>query len=295
MLRKYPDTIESFTEFFESAIEIMNEDSKGLSSLVWILGEFGENIEYSPYIIEDLIDNYTESDNNDLINSILLASCKLFFKSPGEMQEILAKVFNFIFSNFIDIDLKDRASYYYNLMKTDLEEAEYIICGERAKVEEFSDNGNNFLAKIFKEFNSLSVIYNKPEEKFIKKYISEEDLKKEIESLQENNGESVENQENIQDEPSVQEPIFEILNYEKGSFSGKAILSDDEFEELWQNYLKSEKKEFINIPEEIDVKEFSNYLASENVFVKNHSQDNQILSMYLYSQDVSIFYKNNLS
>lgn len=261
-------------------------------------------MEYAPYVIENLLDNYVESDSSLLINAILLASCKLFFKSPGEMQEILAKVFDFIFKNFNDVDLKDRAYFFYNLLNKDIEEAEYIICGERAKVDEFSDNINIQIVKIFKEFNSLSVLYGIPEEKFIKKYVNDEDMKKENldndlvnnnednKKTEINENENIEHTNNIADENNnnlIEQDQYETVNYTKDNFSGIAILNENEYESLWNGYDKNNIKEYSNIPEEIDVDEFSKYLSSENVFVRSYSENNNVLTMLLYSQDVSTY------
>lgn len=275
----------------ENAATTIQGDSVGLAALVWILGEFGESLNYAPYLIEDMIENYIESDSNELINALLLASCKLFFKSPGEMQDILGNLFQFIFTNFNDVDLKDRASYYYQLMQADIEEAEFVICGEKAKVEDFSDNSNTQLAQIYREFNSLSVLYNKPEEKFIKKYIEEEDIKKEKEVKEEQIKESSDN--HTEEVEVVKEPQFEIFTYEKSRLSGKAILKSDEYDEIWSNYNLTTSKEFSNIPAEIDVVEFSKYLSGENIFTRSYKEEGKTLEMFLYSLDV-IFIFNKI-
>lgn len=286
MLRKFPETISQFINSLENAATTIQGDSVGLAALVWILGEFGESLSYAPYLIEDMIENYTESESNELINALLLASCKLFFKTPGEMQEILGNLFQFIFNNFSDVDLKDRAAYYYQLMQADVEEAEFVICGEKAKVDDFSDNSNTQLAQIYKEFNTLSVLYNKPEEKFIKKYIEEDELKKEKEIKEEANPEVQHNQ--VEETPVIKEPKYEIITYNKSKLSGKAILKSEEFDELWSNYSLTLSKEFSNIPAEIDVVEFSKYLAGENIFTRSYKEEGKTLEMFLYSFDVSL-------
>jgi len=44
----------------------------------------------------------------------MLSSLKLFFKRPPEMQKQLAKIFTLILENEReDVDLKDRAAFYY--------------------------------------------------------------------------------------------------------------------------------------------------------------------------------------
>ena len=58
LLRKYPDSIDQFIVFIEPCIQVINTDDTGLSSIIWIIGEFGDKIENAPYIIENIIDNY---------------------------------------------------------------------------------------------------------------------------------------------------------------------------------------------------------------------------------------------
>lgn len=69
-----------------------------------------------------------------------------------------------------DVDLKDRVVFYYNLLKNDLSLAQKIIAEE--EVDEINNNAfdpqKEMFTKISTEFNSLSVIYRKPQEKFLK-------------------------------------------------------------------------------------------------------------------------------
>ena len=307
-MRKYPDIIDSFINLLEPSIQVISNNSKGLSSLVWILGEFGEKLPSSPYILESLLDNYSETESNELINSILLTACKLFFKTPGEMQEILGKVFDFIFTSFNDIDLKDRASYFYNLLKSNIEEAEYIICGERVTVDKFVSSQDELSDKIFLEFNSLSVLYNKPEEKFIKKYIEDDENKEDEDNKEENEVDETNNSknkkrnenrkeeddnsnkfnnENKSDYNEAEDLFSNIPIYSMSNLSGKAILKEQEFEEYYKNYHNELTKEHSPIPEEVEPEGFAEYLEENNIFVKAYKEENKCLKMYLYSLDVS--------
>ena len=167
LIRKYPALINEFMHLIESSIQILSNDPRGLSALVFIIGEFGQKIENSPYILEYL--SGLEIHSSEFAYSLLLAGCKLFFKSPGEMQPILGKIFELILKNYKDVDLRDRTYYYYNLMKKDINLAEYIICGQPNVVDYYySEFDDEYIDQIFQEFNSLSIIYRKPEEKFIK-------------------------------------------------------------------------------------------------------------------------------
>jgi hypothetical protein len=103
------------------------------------------------------------------IKKLLLSSTKLFFKTPGEMQPILGRLYEFILKNFHDVDLRDRTYFFYNLMQKDISLAENIICGEKATLDNiYHEMEGEFLERIYSQFNTLSVIYQKPEEKFVK-------------------------------------------------------------------------------------------------------------------------------
>jgi AP-4 complex subunit beta-1 len=170
LLRKYPAIIEEFVRYLEPSIMVIENDQKGLSALIWILGEFGDKVENSPYIMENLLDCFSiDIQSSQIIYALLLAGCKLFFKSPGEMQIILGKIFEMILKNYHDVDLRDRTYYYYNLMQKDIGLAEFIICGDSSAVDYlYTDMDDEYLDQIFSQLNSLSVVYRKPEEKFIK-------------------------------------------------------------------------------------------------------------------------------
>ena len=116
--RKYPAVIEEFVSSFDSAIININNDARGLSALIWILGEFGSKINNASYILDYL--SKLEIQSNQFAYSILLCGCKLFFKYPGEMQPILGRIFESILKNYQDVDLRDRVYYYYNLLKKDI-------------------------------------------------------------------------------------------------------------------------------------------------------------------------------
>jgi hypothetical protein len=54
-------------------------------------------------------------------------------------------------------------------MQKDVNLAEQIICGEKAILDNiYNEMTGDYLEKIYSQFNSLSIIYQKPEEKFIK-------------------------------------------------------------------------------------------------------------------------------
>lgn len=68
-----------------------------------------------------------------------------------------------------DTDLKSRATFYYRLLKTDVTLAEKVANGEHEKIIEFfEDRNDETKERLFLEFNSLSVVYQKPTDRYLK-------------------------------------------------------------------------------------------------------------------------------
>lgn len=92
-------------------------------------------------------------------------SVKSFIKKPGEMQKILGRFIRHIISNDSeDIDLKERAAYYYQALRNNIRELTSIL---QINVENEQDNVH---FKEGLEFNTLSIIFKKLPNKFIKSY-----------------------------------------------------------------------------------------------------------------------------
>lgn len=100
-----------------------------------------------------------------LLNSI----CKLFFVRAPEVHKILAAFMEQLIKNATDADLRQRAVFYYRLLKHDIEAARKVIVGEGEAIELFfEDQNDDMKERLFLEFNTLSVVYQKPAEKFLK-------------------------------------------------------------------------------------------------------------------------------
>jgi len=294
LIRKYPALINEFMHLIESSIQILSNDPRGLSALVFIIGEFGQKIENSPYILEYL--SGLEIHSSEFAYSLLLAGCKLFFKSPGEMQPILGKIFELILKNYKDVDLRDRTYYYYNLMKKDINLAEYIICGQPNVVDYYySEFDDEYIDQIFAEFNSLSIIYRKPEEKFIKytpdDLNEEEDDKADDEDQMEdkplpnsNNG-SNNNQNQNQNQNNV--VVQQIPSINENSLKPDYTIDENTYQNLWGQYQTYVHQTNKMIADEVEVPEYVDYLKSKNIFTKAYGTNNGVSTLFLFSCEKS--------
>ncbi len=147
------------------------EDPSAKAVLVWILGEFGENVVEAPYLLESIIDNYAEEQSVAIKLNVLTAAMKLFFKRPPEMQAMLGRLFGVAINETGNQDLHDRSLMYYRLLTTDIAVAKSLF----AAGGQFGVANGNFAemndlekrAKLFAEFNSLAVVYGMPSVQFI--------------------------------------------------------------------------------------------------------------------------------
>lgn len=147
------------------------EDPEAKAVVVWILGEFGENVVEAPYLLENVVDAYGEEQSLSIKLNVLTASMKLFFKRPPEMQAMLGRLFVAAINDTSNQDLHDRALLYYRLLTADITVAKSLfVSGAVCSIEKGNFAEKNDLeqrSKLFAEFNTLSIIYGMQSNQFI--------------------------------------------------------------------------------------------------------------------------------
>ena len=169
IFRRYPNT-------FEGAMAIINEnlrtldDSEAKAALIWIIGEYSDRIEGAENQLIKFIDNLKEEPYVIQIN-ILDSATKTFLKCQSEESyNILNQVFDFCTKECEDPDVRDRGYMYYRLMTIDPQIANKIIVNEKPRInEDVSGFDDNLLAILMDNLGTLSTIYEKPPEAFVKK------------------------------------------------------------------------------------------------------------------------------
>lgn len=144
------------------------DDAQARAVLIWLLGEYGEEVIESPYLLEPIIDEYDEETSSTVKLHILSAAMKLFFKRPPEMQAMLGRLLAAAVNDTGNQDVHDRALLYYRLLSTNVMKTEGIF--KRLSDDSNTHNANipdgdtdiESLDQVYKEFNTLSVIYGKP-------------------------------------------------------------------------------------------------------------------------------------
>merc|ERR1712176_1544369 len=99
---------------------------------------------------------------------MLSAAMKLFFKKAPEVQQMLGRLLDCACNDLTKVDVRDRAVFYYKLLQCDPKKAEKIVACPKISINSFVNiEEREVTEKIFKEFNTLSVVYKKPAELFI--------------------------------------------------------------------------------------------------------------------------------
>jgi AP-4 complex subunit beta-1 len=152
------------------------EDPDARSVIVWMLGEFGEEVVEAPYVLESVIDEYGQEVNVNLKLQMLSSAMKLFYKRPPEMQAMLGRLLTSAVNDNSNQDVHDKALLYYRLLTTNTAASAKLFTNANtdslqsriAAGGHFAEDANEeLLDQLFAEFNTLAVIYGKPSKQFI--------------------------------------------------------------------------------------------------------------------------------
>jgi AP-4 complex subunit beta-1 len=147
------------------------EDAQAKAALVWMLGEFGHNVLEAPYLLEQIIDQYSEERSSEIKLQLLTAAMKLFIQRPPEMQRMLGRLLNNALNDNSNQDLHDRALLYYRLLAADVNAASAVVSAGPAcssvKQSFAEDKDWEMKKKLFAEFNTLAIIFKLPSTQFI--------------------------------------------------------------------------------------------------------------------------------
>jgi len=169
ILRKHREEYRDIIQILESSTEYITEP-EAKCSMIWILGEFGEYIDDAPYILETLVDGLKDSSDSTKVKKILVTtSVRLFLKRPPEMINTLRKLFSQILSEENeDFDLRDRTIFYCKALQSNIDGLKKASEENTSMTEMFVEEIETYNEGTTLEFNTLSVIFRKPANKFIK-------------------------------------------------------------------------------------------------------------------------------
>lgn len=171
LLRRYPERHASVLPILPRCLQEVDEpESK--AAVLWMLGEYGEEIVEAPYALEQEIDNYEQGDSAVVKLALLTCTCTLFFKRPPEVHKMLGRLLAAATNDTSSQDVHDRALFYYRLLRTNVDVAQNILLasagGPKQVLSGFAEDQEiQIKDALFQEFNTLAVIYQKRAKEFI--------------------------------------------------------------------------------------------------------------------------------
>ncbi|KAG9455810.1 hypothetical protein H6P81_000318 [Aristolochia fimbriata] len=169
LLRKYPQWSHDCIAVVGNISSKNVQEPKAKAALIWMLGEYSQDMSDAPYILESIVDNWEDEVSAEVRLHLLTAVLKCFFRRPPETQKALGAA---LAAGLADShqDVHDRALFYYRLLQYDVAVAERVVDPPKQAVSVFADTQSSEIKdRIFDEFNSLSVLYQKPSYMFTDK------------------------------------------------------------------------------------------------------------------------------
>ncbi|EGR30331.1 hypothetical protein IMG5_134800 [Ichthyophthirius multifiliis] len=167
IFRKYPKDYEGILkEICENLTTLDNPEAK--AAMIWIIGEYVTTIENS----DELLTNFAESflEEPAIVQHQILTSCiKLFLMRHQEGYQLIQKLLQQATNNCENPDLRDRGYIYWRLLGQDPQLAKEIVYSERPEI---SDSTyileTELLDKLIENIGTLSSVYYKPPQQFVK-------------------------------------------------------------------------------------------------------------------------------
>lgn len=171
LVRRHPSIISVVSAPLPRALRYITEPA-GTSSIIFLLGEYGDSISEAPYALERVIDSYENITDDCVKTALLAATVKLFFQRPPEMQQMLGRLLKKATEDSTSQDLHDRALFYYRLLRSspDPNVAKSIIASKSMSMttNQFAEEDDSELrAALLNEFNTLCTVYRCKAENFI--------------------------------------------------------------------------------------------------------------------------------
>ncbi|CAG9316259.1 unnamed protein product [Blepharisma stoltei] len=285
LLRKYRNLSSEIINQLASSLEIVNND-EGKAAIIWMIGEFGNEIEDAPYILQGIVDNTNPSENLQITYALLTASVKLFLKRAPEMQNTLSTLFKLLFNDCDNPDIHDRAGFYYKLLQSDPDIADQIINCDKHPIQVFYEDDRTQLTEtLCQEFNQLSVIYQKPSKAILKpaaQLVADE-----------GEGHIINSSSNHMEPQATDLLSLDLLDQNLGDITSSSFslevnpsMESDEFQNLWAT---ATDQQFINerLSRPAGLDEVENNFARLNILCMASGEDSGLLKLYFYAREAS--------
>ncbi|EGW32654.1 uncharacterized protein SPAPADRAFT_139198 [Spathaspora passalidarum NRRL Y-27907] len=170
ILRKYPGRFEFAIEELIKHHHLIDEpDAK--TSLIWIVGQYCENIADPESILQDFISTFKD-DPEEVQYATLTTATKYYLKFPTKGESIVLQVLKWATEEVNNPDIRDRGYIYWRLLSSEYasgpngefqENTKKVILNSNPIISSDNDNINpEILDELELNIGSLASIYLKP-------------------------------------------------------------------------------------------------------------------------------------
>jgi len=168
IFRRYPGKYERILEELFSDVKTIDEP-ESRAAMVWILGEYIQEMENGADIINNFFLASFKEETPQVQLQLITACVRLFLlEDTDKNRELVMKVFHML-EDMENVDVRDRGYFYWRLTSKDPVKAQEIILKEKPRI---SEQGlyiePNLLETLIENFDSLSCVYRKPPQSFVR-------------------------------------------------------------------------------------------------------------------------------
>ncbi|XP_016321893.1 AP-4 complex subunit beta-1-like isoform X2 [Sinocyclocheilus anshuiensis] len=113
-------------------VEACVDSPQDSETLLWLLGEHGEQISSAPYVMEGYIDGLKTELSSAVKMELLTTAVKTFLCRPAETQDMLGRLLHYCIEEESDVCVRDRALLYYRLLQRGVEETRKVVTGPKS-------------------------------------------------------------------------------------------------------------------------------------------------------------------
>jgi vesicle coat complex subunit len=168
IFRRYPGKYEGILEELFSDVKTIDEP-ESRAAMVWILGEYIQEMENGADIINNFFLASFKDETPQVQLQLITACVRLFLLEDSDKnRDLIMKVFHML-EDMENVDVRDRGYFYWRLTSKDPAKAQEIILKEKPRI---SEQGlfiePNLLETLIENFDSLSCVYRKPPQSFVR-------------------------------------------------------------------------------------------------------------------------------
>lgn len=170
LMRKYKGkSLEIIKRIDEDLIKSI-DDSEGKGALLYILGEFCNNVKNSVTLLTPFVENFndeTPSVKLQILNCVI----KNYVNKPNDCEELVKVCLQKGGEESENPDVRDRAYIYWRLLEKDPDVAKEMISGEKPAFE-FKEEllfEDTLIDNIIENMTNISGVYHKPGKELIPK------------------------------------------------------------------------------------------------------------------------------